>query len=235
MLRLSAHLTSIVASILLASAAGAWAQETVSIGGSNAVLLRPASPRASVILMPGGDGKLGVGANGEISSLRGNQLVRTRHAYLKNNLAVLVIEAGTNLVAAVRHMAAIKRPVTVIATSRGTQRAAYGIAQGAKPDALVLTAGFLTDESGSRENVKNILGSPAALPPTLIIHHRRDACRHTLPDGVEPFIRWAGGKARAAWLDGGTDTGNPCQARAYHGFNGLDGRVVSLAAGFRGK
>ena len=40
--------------------------------------------------------------------------------------AVLVIDAGTNLDAAVRHMAAIKRPVTVIGTSRGTLRAAEG-------------------------------------------------------------------------------------------------------------
>jgi hypothetical protein len=35
------------------------------------------------------------------------------------------------------------------------------------------------------------------------------------------------------WLDGGRTEGNPCQARAYHGFNGLDGKVVSLVAAFR--
>jgi hypothetical protein len=45
-------------------------------------------------------------------------------------------------------MAAIKRPVTVIGTSRGTIRAAEGIARGARPDALVLTSGFLSAESG---------------------------------------------------------------------------------------
>jgi hypothetical protein len=33
-------------------------------------------------------------------------------------------------------------------------------------------------------------------------------------------------------MDGGMDSGNPCQARAYHGFNGLDGRVVSTVAQF---
>ena len=35
------------------------------------------------------------------------------------------------------------------------------------------------------------------------------------------------------WLDGGSSTGDPCQARSYHGVNGIDGQVVAAAAGFR--
>ena len=159
--------------------------------------------------------------------------MRTRSAYAAHGLAVLVVDADVNLASAVAYMAKIKRPVTVIGTSRGTLRAAEGIAHGARPDALVLTSGFLTDKSGSSENVANILGSPAALPRTLVIHHRQDECRFTSPAGVDPFIRWSRGKARVVWLDGGSSQGNPCQARAHHGFSGLDGRVVSLAAAFR--
>lgn len=130
-------------------------------------------------------------------------------------------------------MAAIKRPVIVVGTCRGTLRAARGIARGAKPDTLVLTSGFLTNGSGGHENVANILGSPAKLPHTLVIHHRHDGCRHTLPAGVEPFVKWAAGKASVKWLGGGINQGNPCQARGYHGFNGLDAAVVAAAAGFR--
>ena len=211
----------------------ARAQETVSIAGAQAVLLKPPQPRASAILLPGGDGNIGVEANGTMTRLLGNQLVRTRQAYVARGLAVLIPDAGVNLAQAVAYMAAIKRPVKVIATSRGTLRAAQGIAGGARPDSLVLTAGFLTSDSGSGDNVQSVLGSPAALPPTLIIHHRRDTCRATLPAGVDPFVRWAAGKARVVWLDGGTSVGDPCQARAYHGFNGIDGQVVSAAAGFR--
>jgi hypothetical protein len=211
----------------------AYADETVSIDGSKAVLLKPAAPRASVILMPGGDGDLQAGPGGSIGNLRNNQLVRTRDAYKAQGLAVLVVDAGVNLAAAVNYMRAIKSPVTVVATSRGTLRAAGGIARGAKPDALVLTAGFLSSASGGEKHVMGILGSPERLPPTLVIHHRHDGCRHTQPAGVEPFIKWAGGKARVAWLDGGQTVGNPCQAKSHHGFLGLDDRVVSLAAGFR--
>jgi hypothetical protein len=182
--------------------------------------------------MPGGDGYIAAGPGGTIGKLKGNQLVRTRNAYLARGLAVLVVGADVNLARAVDYMAAIKRPVTVVATSKGTLRAAHGIAGGAKPDTLVLTSGFLTDGSGSRQNVANVLGSPRLLPRTLVVAHRYDSCRFTLPAGVEPFIRWAGGKASVKWPDGGTDSGDPCQARGHHGFNGLDSEVVSAAAGF---
>jgi hypothetical protein len=218
---------------LLAAVTSALADETVTIGGSRAVLIKPAVPRASVILLPGGDGAIRAGDHGDIHGLLGNQLVRTRQAYAAHGLAVLVADADTDLKSAVDYMAAIKRPVTVVATSRGTQRAAEGIARGARPDALVLTSGFLSADSGAPSNVMSILGSPSALPRTLVIHHRQDGCKFTQPAGVEPFIKWSAGKARVSWLSGGADEGDPCEARGHHGFNGLDGQVVGLAAGFR--
>jgi len=222
------------AAIFVALVSGsALADETVSIGGSRAVLIKPNAPRASVILLPGGNGGIAAGDHGEINALKFNQLVRTRQAYAARGLAVLVVDAGTPLDAAVQYMAAIKRPVMVIGTSRGTIRAAQGIAGGARPDALVLTSGLLSAESGSGQNVMSILGSPASLPRTLVIHHRQDSCRLTLPAGVEPFVKWSAGRARAVWVSGGVNEGDPCEARAYHGFNGLDNQIVGMAAGFR--
>ena len=45
-------------------------------------------------------------------------------------------------------------------------------------------------ESGSGQNVMSILGSPASLPRTLVIHHSQDSCRVTLPAGVAsvPYV-----------------------------------------------
>jgi hypothetical protein len=206
--------------------------ETITIDGATAVLLRPQVVESSIILMPGGDGRIGAAPNGVITSLTGNQLVRSRHAYVARGRTVLVIDAAVELGRAIQYMTAIARPVTVVATSRGTLRAAKGIARGALPNALVLTSGLLTSESGSAENVVAILGSPSILPPTLVIHHRHDGCRVSQPAGVEPFILWAGGRARVAWLDGGISTGDPCQGRSHHGFNGIDEEVVGLAADF---
>jgi hypothetical protein len=157
--------------------------------------------------------------------------VRTRRAYAARGFAVLIPDININVAAAVNLMKKYG-PVTVVATSRGTLRAASGIAAGARPTRLVLTAGFLSNASGSGDNVMAILDSPAALPPTLVVHHRHDECRVTLPAGVAPFIAWSKGKARVVWLDGGSSSGRLCAARAHHGFNGIDAAVVSAVAGF---
>ena len=202
----------------------------ISVGGVNAALLMPAKPHGAIILLAGGDGQIGVGSDGSIAK-QGNQLVRTRKAYAARGFAVLVPEGDVNVAAAVKVMSKYG-PVTLVGTSRGTQRAARGIAAGARPARLVLTSGFLSDASGNSDNVMAILGSPAALPPTLIVHHRHDECKFTAPAGVAPFLAWAKGKARVTWLDGGVSSGNPCEARAHHGFNGIDAAVVSAVASF---
>jgi hypothetical protein len=222
--------------LLLGCIPGVQAQSVkvagVSIEGVNAALLTPAGgkPSGAIVLLAGGDGQIGVGPDGSIAK-QGNQLVRTRQAYAARGFAVLVPEGHVDVAAAVRFMGKYG-PVTLVGTSRGTQRAARGIAAGARPARLVLTAGFLSNASGAGDNVMSILGSPAALPPTLVVHHKQDACRFTLPAGVGPFVAWAKGKARMVWLDGGRSVGDPCQARSYHGFNGIDGQVVSAVAGF---
>lgn len=213
-----------------ADAAGGIEQSTVSVGGVNAALLTPPHPHGALVLLAGGDGNIGVGADGAIAR-EGNQLVRTRMAYAARGFAVLVPDCCVNVAAAVEYMGKFGE-VTLVGTSRGTQRAARGVAAGARPARLVLTSGFLSDASGDRDNAVAILGSPDALPPTLIVHHRHDECGKTSPEGVAPFLAWAGGRARVVWLDGGTSEGPPCEAFAHHGFNGLDGQVVGVVSGF---
>ncbi|MDR3496944.1 MAG: alpha/beta hydrolase [Ancalomicrobiaceae bacterium] len=202
----------------------------VTVGGVAATLLLPAKPHGAIILLAGGDGNIGVGPDGAIAR-PGNQLVRTREAYAARGFAVLVPEGSVNVPEAVTFMRSYGK-VTLVGTSRGTQRAARGIAAGARPDRLVLTSGFLSDASGDTDNVEHILGSANLLPPTLIVHNKNDQCLKTQPAGVAPFLAWAGGRARVTWLAGGTSIGNPCEARAYHGFNGIDGQVVSAVVGF---
>lgn len=212
----------LLAAALLASSP-AVADQAVSVGGAMALLNKPASARASAILIPGGSGELGVRPDGSFSGLRGNQLVRTRKAYLAHGIATLTIDRGVNVAEAVNYMRKIASPVVVVGTSRGTLRVAQSL--GAKPNGIVLTAGMLNE-------VRSQIGSAGALPRTLIVHHRKDGCRVTPPSAVEPFKVWGGGKVTVVWIDGGRDSGDPCQAGGYHGFSGLDGRVVSAVAGF---
>jgi hypothetical protein len=217
----------------------ARADETVTAGGAQAVLIKPhGAAKGSLILLAGGNGQLNIGPGGAIGSLKGNQVVRTRHAYAERGFAVLVPDANIDLAAAVKYMAAIAKPVTLVGTSRGTQRAAEGIAAGARPDALVLTSGFLSPQSGqgvNRHVIKLVGGSPSVLPRTLVIHHRHDGCRYTLPSGVQPFLDWSKGKASVIWLDGGANNGDPCQAGGHHGFAGLDSQVVDAVVKFAGR
>jgi hypothetical protein len=199
------------------------ADQAISVGGVLALFNKPSSARASAILIPGGDGVLNVQPDGSFSGLRGNQLVRTRKAYLAHGVATLTIDRGVDVAAAVNYMRGISRSVVVVGTSRGSLRVTGALA--ARPSGIVLTAAFL-------DSVRSAVGSPAALPPTLIVHHRRDGCRFTPPDAVEPFKAWGGARVRVAWMDGGVNEGDPCQARGHHGFNGLDGRVVATVARF---
>jgi hypothetical protein len=211
---------SIGALVALAPLA-AVAEEAVKIGSAYALLNRPQSPKASVILIPGGDGVMGIQPDGTFSSLRGNQLVRTRKGYLAHGVATLTIDRGVAVPAAIAYMRTIAAPVIVVATSRGSLRVPGALA--AKPDGLVLTASFLGE-------VRSHIGSPDRLPRTVIVHHKQDGCGTRRRPASSPSGR-GGAKVTVEWMEGGTDVGDPCQAKGY-GFNGLDGRVVATVAQF---
>lgn len=220
MLRMILLLVTLLASL----AVPARADEAVQLSGGYGLLNAPRAPRAAVVLVPGGNGYLGIRPDGQFSALGGNQLVRTRKAYAAAGVASLVIDSGVSVASAVDYLRnRFRRPVTIVATSRGSLRIAAALA--ARPDGIAITAGFL-------DEVRRQIGSAGALPPTLIVHHRRDGCHLTPPSAVEPFKAWGGARVRVVWLDGGTDQGHPCQARGYHGFAGLDGRVVGAVAAF---
>lgn len=211
----------IAAALFLAT--GAQSAERVDVGGP-ASLERPGRrPIGSIILMPGGDGYLGIAGDGSIGRLQGNQLIRTRGQYVRAGFAVLSLDASADPAQAVRFMRSIASPVVVVATSRGVSRAPRAL--GGQPDGLVLTSGML-------DAFKASVGSPGALPRTLVVHHRHDGCAVTSPSAVEPFAAWGGGRVSVVWLDGGSDAGDACGAAGHHGFAGLDGSVVSVVSRF---
>jgi hypothetical protein len=201
----------------------ARADLAIFVGGDWALINIPANPRASLILIPGGDGALGVQPDGRFSRLRGNQLVRTRKDYLAHGIATLTIDKGVDLATAITHMRKLASPVIVAATSLGSLRIAKGLS--AKPDGIVLTSAFLQD-------VQSMIKDPARLPPTLVVHHRSDRCWATPPNAVSRFKEWGGGSVTTVWLEGGRDDGDPCEAHSSHGFYGLDGQVVDAIARF---
>lgn len=206
------------------------------------------TPRAVIVLLAGGHGQLGIGSDGTISALKGNQLVRTRGDYRKFGLATIALDLASDLdgepddrltyatryaadiAVVVSKVRSIAEPVVIAGTSRGSLRAAIALLRSTgaeRPDALVLTSAYLMP-NGDLPSVQAIVGSPASLPPTLVVHHRDDACSHTPPEAVATFRAWGGSRVRVIWLEGGHDDGDPCQAKSAHGFSGIDPVVVEV-------
>jgi hypothetical protein len=183
-------------------------------------------PSAVVILLPGGGGDIGLSDDGSIAR-DSNWIVRTRGRYASAGIASLLLDAGADPSGAIRAMRQVAPKVVLVAMSRGSTRVPPALSAG--PDAVVFTSSML-------DHVRQNVGSAGALPPTLVIHHRRDDCHVTHYEMVQPFMAWASGRARLVWIDGGTSRGNPCRGQSYHGFVGREGAVVSAIIGFvRGK
>lgn len=203
-------------------------EQVISLGGGfmssgRALLTMPrGKPFAVVILMPGGGGDIGLSDDGSVAR-DSNWIVRTRGRYASAGIASLLLDAGADPSSAIRAMRQVAPRVVLVAMSRGSTRVPPALS--ARPDAVVFTSSML-------DHVRQTVGSPDALPPTLVIHHRRDDCQVTHYDMVQPFMAWASGRARLVWIDGGTSRGNPCRNQAYHGFIGREGAVVSAIIGF---
>lgn len=214
----------------LALPASAMAEEVVELGGGlfgggRALLNKPAGKaRAGLVLLTGGDGYVGIGADGDVAR-QGNWIVRTRGAYARSGIASILVDGDADPAKAIETMRGIAPRVIVVAMSRGSLKVPGLLAS--RPDGIVFASSMLSD-------VQSSIGDPSRLPPTLIVHHRQDGCRITTPDAAVAFQSWAGARARTVWIDGGSSTGNPCQARAHHGFVGREGAVVSAITSFSG-
>jgi hypothetical protein len=214
-----------------AKAAGGIEQSTVSVGGVNAALLTPPHPHGALVLLAGGDGNIGVGADGSIAR-EGNQLVRTRAAYAARGFAVLVPDCCVNVAAAVDYMSKFGK-VTLVGTSRGTQRAARGVAAGGRPAGPARAHVGLPQRRLGRPRQRHRhsrLARRSAADPDRPSSSRR--MRQDRPGGRCALPRLGRRTRPGGRLDGGTSEGPPCEAFAHHGFNGIDGQVVGVVSGF---
>jgi hypothetical protein len=200
--------------VFIFMAAGVLA-ETVKIGGRDAKLDAPSNAMASLVLLSGDAG---------LSDL--DPLQRARMKYVEKGFAVLSIDQKTVIRAAMRYVSETARPVSIAAVSSGVRRLAGAIAApGFRAKRVVFV-------SGNLDSVREIVGNPGLLPPTLVIHHRKDACSKTSPEQVGKFQEWGGNKVTVHWMEGGSDSGDPCGPQSHHGLAGLDDEVVNTITGF---
>jgi hypothetical protein len=242
--------------LLFGAATGRAADDTRTIptrpGVTQAFLLvRPDGvPTVSVVLFAGGNGLLALGS-GKLG-LAGNFLVRNRARFASQGLLVAVIDAPSDhpggldgfrtsaahaediraVIAALKQEAPV--PVWLIGTSMGTVSAANGAARltAGGPDGVVLTS---TVTRVGRQRIETVgdVQLDAIRVPTLVVHHKNDACRSTPYAETPALLRDLKQALRRELLafDGGDPPQSaPCEARAAHGYLGLDAEVVTAIA-----
>ncbi len=213
------------------------------------LVVTPLKPTAVVVLFAGGHGGLRISIDGTLTWGKGNFLVRSRQLFADRQMMVVVIDAPSDrqsepflsgfrqtrehaadvraVLAWVREQVAV--PVWLVGTSRGTQSAAYlatELTDRGGPDGVVLTATVLKDERG--RPVPDMLLEKIRVP-TLVVHHEDDGCRVCRFADIPALTKKLAGNVRTELISfkGGANVGDPCEARAYHGFNGIEREVVS--------
>jgi pimeloyl-ACP methyl ester carboxylesterase len=216
------------------------------------LVLSPPQPKATVVLFSGGNGGLQLRPDGSLGAGSGNFLVRSRQLFVDAGLRVVLVDAPSDrqsepFLAGFRqrpeHAADVKAviawlrarsdlPVWLVGTSRGTQSVAYVATELAGrdgPDGIVLTSSILTDRK-SRSLPAMPLGKIRI--PVLVVHHEQDACPVCPFAGVPSLMSGLENASRKQLLSfkDGQSTGDPCEAFAYHGYNGIEPEVVRQIA-----
>ena len=215
--------------------------------------LAPGKPRAAAVLFPGGQGDLRIAPDGRVDRMKGNFLVRSRELFAQQGIAVAVIAPPSDRqdlrgfrqtrehVEDVRAVLAWLRkeagvPVWLIGTSRGTQSAGFiatqlALSEGGA-DGIVLTSTVLRGNARDRPVPDMPLARIAV--PVLVVHHRDDGCRACAFADVPKLMAGLTGTPRKELIaaEGGTSEGDPCEAFAHHGYNGIEREVVEKIAGW---
>lgn len=123
-------------------------------------------------------------------------------------------------------------PVWLVGVSLGTQSVAWiGSSTREKLGGLVLAS------SKTRGKGRSVLEMELQKirVPTLIVHHKEDACRGTPPSGTKLILERLKNapQAEVKLFDGGYDERNrPCSPGTPHTFNGIESEVVTAISEF---
>ena len=182
------------------------------------------SPRYVLILMPGGAGTLNPHINNEGKlqfGFAGNFLIRSRNQFCDSQFTT----ASTNSTESPERMSALvndlqtrfpKSKICMVGTSRSTY-STMGLAEkfDGKIDCIIHTASmnqiarFDTRKFKSRH---------------LMVHHKNDPCHLTTYASTQSnHERY---KTPLITMEGGSSTGDACQAFLFHGFYGIEQQTI---------
>jgi alpha/beta superfamily hydrolase len=215
---------------------------------------QPNNPTANLILFAGGKGKIKLN-NGKYKNNK-NFLVRSRQLFIDRGFAIILIDAPSDKQGKLgmlkgfrnspEHVQDVKavidyvrtsnnKPIWLVGSSRGTESAAYAaIHLNDMIDGVVLTSSISrTDNKGT--SVTDLALYKITVP-VLAIHHKGDKCKATIPKVIKSIKSKAYNsfKVETKLFSGGDEpiSKNPCQARTYHGYLGIEEDVVNFMHDF---
>lgn len=211
------------------------------------LIITPPDPKATFILFAGGHGGLQISKNGIFNWGKGNFLIRSRQIFVNEGIQVVVIDTPSDrqsppylagfrqtqshtddikaVIASLRVNSTL--PIWLVGTSRGTQSVAYVATElnGPEgPDGIVLTSSILAGQGRSVQDMP----LEKIQVPVLVVHHEEDgciACPYSQIDSLMSKLTNSSRKELVSYR-GGQSKGDPCEAFSYHGFNGLENKVV---------
>jgi pimeloyl-ACP methyl ester carboxylesterase len=208
------------------------------------LLVSSSSPKATVLLFIGGDGQLRLTEDGQTK--HGHTFVRSIDRWASHSINAVLIDTPFDLGNAMRghkrgtseHLTRVAEvtayyskktitPLWIFGHSMGSSTVAAFLSSG-RPE-IGLLKGYIVAGTHKGESVPVSIKLPA-----LGIHHRKEACEATPIEASEAIINSRSPDTPKAMvlLDGGEDKGHRCQARAFHGFNGIENQFVDAAATF---
>ncbi len=212
----------------------------------------PTSPKAIIVMMPGGAGDVGIERDGDLRH-DNNFVVRTRQLWVSRGYAVLIPDAvdGANLrgmrsspafAALVGDLVSFAHaksatPVFLLGTSQGSIAAMNGAAH---LDATQLAGVVLTESvsrlGGSHETVFQADPQDVRVPALVVANHD-DRCSVAPPEDA-PRIAAAmsnSSQVRVLYVSGGVEQSrNPCGSLTPHGYDGIEQQVVDGIASWMG-
>lgn len=206
------------------------------------------SPKATLLMFPGGGGGFGTVHDGVAGSR--NFLVRSAPLFVAQGYNVAIFgkpSDRTELDYPDRitddHMADIARvlafvrtlsplPVWLVGTSRGTVSATAAAIRLHDPAlaGLVLASSVVNGRKAGAVPMQDLA---AITLPVLLLHHQNDACTVCAPADVPLILKGLthAPVKKLVWLDGGANpSGDACGALHWHGYVGMESEAVRVIA-----
>lgn len=209
--------------------------------------------KGNLMLLVGGDGRLQLTKTGKMKRGAKNFLVRSRQIFNQAGFLTALVDAPQNrqeapgllggFRASQAHATDLAAVATAIAKLNEAPIFVFGISRGSV-SAANLAARDSTDKIGaivlassvSKANTRGTSLQDIALSeirsPVLFVHNRRDGCRISLLSnllGEFELMNLGGGTSDLFVIDGGQqEDDNPCRQQTFHGFFGVESRVIDM-------